>query len=209
MILIGQYDSPFVRRVAVAMNLYGFSYEHRPWSTFGDADQVARFNPLRRVPTLVLDDGEALIESFAILDHLDEIAGEDRALIPRAGIERRAVLRICALATGLCDKMVALVYERALHETLSPVWVARCETQIADVLGVLEEQRTVRDSSFWFGETISHADVATTCAMRFLREAHPAIHSGGSWPALAAGAARGEAMEAFASVVQPFDPPKK
>ena len=66
MILIGQYDSPFVRRVAIAMRLYGMPSEHRPWSTFGDADLVARFNPLRRMPTLVLDDGEALIESTAI-----------------------------------------------------------------------------------------------------------------------------------------------
>jgi len=70
MILIGQYDSPFTRRVAIALKLYGLAFEHRPWSTFGDADKIAPYNPLRRVPTLVLDDGEALIESTAILDYL-------------------------------------------------------------------------------------------------------------------------------------------
>ena len=63
MFLIGQYDSPFVRRVAIALRLYGIPFEHRPWSTFGDAETIAPYNPLRRVPTLVLDDGEALIES--------------------------------------------------------------------------------------------------------------------------------------------------
>ncbi len=68
MILIGQYDSPFVRRVGIALHLYGMTFEHRPWSTFGDGDKIALFNPLRRVPTLVLDDGEVLIESGAILD---------------------------------------------------------------------------------------------------------------------------------------------
>jgi len=52
MFLIGQYDSPFVRRVAIAMRFYGIAYEHRPWSTFGDADKIAPYNPLRRVPTL-------------------------------------------------------------------------------------------------------------------------------------------------------------
>ena len=67
MILIGQYDSPFVRRVAVALRLYRLGYEHRPWSTFGDAERLAAINPLRRVPVLLLDDGEALIESGAIL----------------------------------------------------------------------------------------------------------------------------------------------
>src|SRR5260370_40707712 len=50
MILIGQYDSPFVRRVAIALRLYGLPFEHRPWSTFGDGDKIAPYNPLRRGP---------------------------------------------------------------------------------------------------------------------------------------------------------------
>ena len=59
-------------------------YEHRTWSTFGDADLLAPFNPLRRVPTLILDDGETLIDSFTILDWLDESVGEPaRSLHPR------------------------------------------------------------------------------------------------------------------------------
>src|SRR3954449_6829265 len=101
MILIGQYDSPFVRRVAIAMRLYGIAFEHRPWSTFGDADKIAPYNPLRRVPTLVLDDGELLIESTAILDHLDETVGASRAMIAQDGARRRQALKVCALATGL------------------------------------------------------------------------------------------------------------
>src|SRR5579875_3132761 len=115
MILIGQYDSPFVRRVAIALHLYGLSYEHRPWSTFGDGEKLAAYNPLRRVPTLVLDDGQVLIESGAILDCLDEQAGDAARLIASRGPARRAALKLCALATGLCDKMVSLVYERVLH----------------------------------------------------------------------------------------------
>ena len=87
--LIGQYDSPFVRRVAVAMQMLGIAYDHWPWSTFGDADKVAQYNPLIRVPTLVLDDGEVLIESAAILDYLNELAGPERALIPPSGAARR------------------------------------------------------------------------------------------------------------------------
>ena len=71
MILIGQYDSPFTRRVAIALKLYGLAFEHRPWSTFGDADKIAPFNPLRRVPTLVLDDGTTLFDSRVIVEFLD------------------------------------------------------------------------------------------------------------------------------------------
>jgi glutathione S-transferase len=96
------------------LRLYGFPFEHLPWSTFGDAEKIAAYNPLRRVPTLVLDSGEALIESHAILDHLDERAGEDAALIQASGLARRAALRICGLATGLCDKAVSLVYDGTL-----------------------------------------------------------------------------------------------
>ncbi len=81
-ILIGQYDSPFVRRVAIALRLYGMPFEHRPWSVFGDADALAAYNPLKRVPTLVLDDGDVLIDSAIILDWLDEVAGPERALFP-------------------------------------------------------------------------------------------------------------------------------
>src|SRR6476619_3182560 len=99
MILIGQYDSPFVRRTAIALRLYGLPFEHRPWSPFGEADKIAPYNPLRRVPTLVLDSGEALIESTASLDYLDELVGPDKAMLPAKGPERRRQLKICALAT--------------------------------------------------------------------------------------------------------------
>src|SRR3954465_7624311 len=74
MILIGQYDSPFVRRVAIALHHYGLPFEHRPWSVWSDAAKIAEHNPLRRVPTLLLEDGSALLETSAILDCLDELA---------------------------------------------------------------------------------------------------------------------------------------
>src|SRR5882757_5856977 len=88
MILIGQYDSPFVRRVAIALRLYDLPFEHRPWSTFGDADKIAPYNPLRRVPTLVLDSGEALIESAMMLDYLDHRVGSEKAMFPPHGEAR-------------------------------------------------------------------------------------------------------------------------
>jgi glutathione S-transferase len=206
-ILIGQYDSPFVRRVGVALQLYGLLYEHRPWSTFGDAVKIAAYNPLRRVPTLVLDDGEVLIESLAILDYLDDTAPAGAALMPRSGPERRAALKVFALASGLCDKMVSLVYERVLHEATSDLWIARCETQIGAALDVLEQDRASGASPWWFGERIGHADIAVACAMRFLSEAHLTIHAQGRWPALTAHSDACEALDAFKAVTQPFIPP--
>ncbi len=209
MILIGQYDSPFVRRVAVALVLYGFPYEHRPWSTFGDAPRIAPFNPLRRVPVLVVDDGEPLIESAAILDHLDELAGPQRALIARAGPARRQALKVCALATGLADKAVILIYERVLHDQSSPGWVERCHLQIQAALEALEADRRSRPSAYWSGERIGHADIAVACALRLLREAHPESFDAARWPQLARHCARCEALEVFQSVTQPFLAPVK
>ena len=207
MILIGQYDSPFVRRVAIALRLYGFAFEHRPWSTFGDADRIAPYNPLRRVPTLVLDGGEVLIESTAILDHLDETVGPAKAMIADSGPRRREALKICALATGLGDKAVSLVYERLLHREKSDLWMQRCETQIAGVLDALEADRACRKTAYWFGDSIGHADIAVACVIRFTREVHPGVFDDKRWPALAAHAAQCEALPPFQEIAQPFSAP--
>ena len=88
-------------------------------------------NPLRRVPTLVLDNGEVLTESFCILDALDQMVRDGDALIASTGPERRHALHVCALAIGLADKAVSLVYERAIHDRATPMWVERCQTQIS------------------------------------------------------------------------------
>jgi glutathione S-transferase len=207
MFLIGQYDSPFVRRVAIAMRLYGIAFEHRPWSTFGDADKIAPYNALRRVPTLVLDDGEALIDSTAILDYLDELVGPENAMLAPRGVERRRQLRTIALATGLGDKSVSLVYERVLRKEQLALWVARCAAQISGVLDVLEKERAGVTSPYWFGERIGHADIAVTCVLRFTGEAHPQLFNAARHPALAAHAARCEALPPFQEIVQPLSPP--
>lgn len=208
MFLIGQYDSPFVRRVAIALRLYGLAFEHRPWSTFGDADKIAPYNPLRRVPTLVLDDGEALIESTIILDYLDELVGEGKAMLPGGGAERRRHLRICALASGLGDKAVSLLYERVLRKEQLALWVERCQAQIGDVLKVLEAERAKVMTPYWLGDRIGHADVAVACVVRFTREAHPQLFDASRYPALAAHAERCEALAPFKEIVQPLAPPK-
>ncbi|MGJ5042158.1 MULTISPECIES: glutathione S-transferase family protein [unclassified Bradyrhizobium] len=207
MFLIGQYDSPFVRRTAIALKLYGVPFEHKPWSTFGDADKIAPYNPLLRVPVLVLDDGEALIDSVAILDHLDETVGPERAMLARSGALRRRQLHTIALATGLGDKAVSLIYERVLRKDRLALWVARCEAQISGVLAMLEAERADATSAYWYGDNIGHADIAVACALRFTREAHPHLFDAARYPALAAHAARCEALPPFQEIVQPLAPP--
>ena len=207
MILIGQYDSPFVRRVAIALRLYELSFEHRPWSTFGEGDKIAPYNPLRRVPTLVLGSGEALIESTAILDYLDDLVGPEDAMIAARGPGRYRGLKICALATGLGDKGVSLLYERVLRKDQSKIWVERCEAQISSVLDVLEKERAAIAWPYWFGERTGHADIAVACVLRFTTEAHPQLFDAARYPALAAHAARCEALPPFREIVQTLSPP--
>ena len=206
MILIGQYDSPFVRRVAIALRLYGLEYEHRPWSAWADADALAQINPLRRVPTLVLDDGEVLIESAAILDALDQMVGPGRVMMPGgpASTWSSRRLKVCtALVTGLADKAVSLFYEGLLHPAPSQVWIDRCLNQIADVLTALEADRPAGDR-WWLGGPIAHPDIAAACALRFTREAHPGLFDAARWPKLAAHGERCEALPVFREICQPL-----
>jgi glutathione S-transferase len=210
MLLIGQFDSPFVRRVAIAMTRYGMPFEHRTWSVWSDAAEIARYNPLRKVPTLVLDDGDVLLESSAILDWLDEQAGPARAMLPARGPARRDGLRIAGLACGLAEKAVSLVYERVVRAPAerSAAWVARCEAQIGDTLRVLDADRARRPGPWWLGDSLTHADVAVACALRFTGEAHPALYAPAAHPALAAHATRAEALPEFRRIVQPLSLPK-
>lgn len=204
MILIGQYDSPFVRRVAIALRRYPLPFEHRPWSVWGDADRIAPYNPLRRVPTLLLDDGTALVESFAILDALDEIAGPTRALLPPAGPARRDGLRIASLSTGFADKAVSLLYGSLKIMSPSPTWTDRCACQIASTLEMLEAERKARTSPYWIGDSLTHADIAFACAFRFTREAHPGIVDWACLPSLSDQAARCEMLPEFREILLPI-----
>jgi len=207
MILIGQYDSPFVRRVGIALTLYGMAFEQRPWSVFSDVEALRAYNPLVRVPTLVLEDGEVLVESHMILDYLDGIVGPDKAMFPAREPDRHRALKVSALGMGLADKAVSLLYEQRLHGKVSDLWVDRCRTQIAGVLGVLEADRAQRSSAYWFGDRLGHADIAVTVALRFLSEAHAGLFSQEQYPALARHADRMEALPVFRAISQPLKAP--
>jgi glutathione S-transferase len=213
MILIGMFDSPFVRRVAVSLKLLDIPFEHRNWSVGKDFELIRQFNPLGRVPTLVLPDGEALIESSAILDFLDESAGSERALLPRSGRERRDALRIVSIAVGAAEKGVLQVYERVFRpeEKCHEPWIERCRTQMQSALAELDRLAQVRTGDWMIGHRLTQADVTATCAFTFLCEALALGHAGEAYPALCALSARCEALPAFrvakAKFFAPGQPP--
>jgi glutathione S-transferase len=212
--LIGQFDSPFARRVGIALHFYNIEFEHLPFSVFRDAERIAPYNPLRRVPTLVLDDGIVLTETLVCLDVLDQrFADEhglesDRLLLPRSGPQRIEGLRLCALAGGVADKAVSLAYEREVREAASHRWVERCTRQIRDTLERLENQWAKQKTAFLLGDRLSHADIALTCAFTFIADAHPTLLAEGELPACRSLASRCESLHEFSSVFQPFDIPQ-
>lgn len=205
--LIGQYDSPFVRRVGITLTLYGMAFEHLPWSTFGDGEKLSAINPLRRVPTLVFDDGVVLMESSAILDVLDEMSGPDRQMIAASGPDRREALRIIALAAGAADKAVSLLYETVLRREALELWVNRCRAQINGALDVLEAARMAQTTPWLFGDHLGHADIMLGTMLRFVGEAHAGDIDLGARPSLVAHAARCEALTVFQAICQPLIKP--
>jgi glutathione S-transferase len=204
MILIGQLDSPFVRRVAVSLHLLEMPFERRPLSVFGNADEVRKLNPLGRVPILVLGDGEVLFESGAILDHLDEVAGPGRALTPAGGPERRRALRLVALATGAADKAVALLYDRRLRpaETHYAPWSDRLAGQLQAALAALEKET----GPGWYFQELARPmqpDITVAAMLGLLRLSLPDQLTAGRYPRLEGLSARAEVLPAFQAAVPP------
>lgn len=203
------FDSPFVRRVAVSMNLLGMEFEHRNWSVGKDFELIRQFNPLGRVPTLVQSDGESLIESSAILDWLDESAQPERALMPRSGNERRQALQILAIATGAADKGVTQIYESVFRppEKRYRPWVERCHTQMHAALAELNRLSQVRAGEWLVGDRLTQADVTATCVYTFLVDALAINRAAVAYPSLATIAERCEALPEFRSVRAEWFPP--
>ena len=208
MLLIGMFDSPFVRRVGISMKLLGMPFEHANWSVGKDFERIRQYNPLGRVPTLVLDNGEVLIESAAILDYLDEQAGDARALLPRQGELRRHGLRLMATALGAAEKGVAIVYEGAFRppEKRHQPWLERCQQQITSALTELERACLVRGAGEWLlGAQMSQADITATCAFTFLTDATQLNPT--PYPTLQALVQRCEALPEFQTVRLAFFTP--
>ena len=199
MILVGQYDSPFVRRVAISLHVLELPFTRNAISVFGDADAMRAINPLGRIPSLVLDDGEVVIDSAAILDHLDEQVGPARALLPVSGAARRQALRIIALASGAIDKAGAIVYERTLRppEKQHAPWQERCRIQLASALAALEAAVPQGREPWVGGAHPGQADITVGCTLGYLLLRLPEALIAGEMPALERLAAACEELEAF------------
>jgi glutathione S-transferase len=200
MLLIGMFDSPYVRRVAVSMKRLGLPFEHGNWSVGVDFDRIRQYSPLGRVPVLVMDDGTVLVESGAILDTLDELAGPQRALMPVSGAPRREALRVISFAIGASEKARDQLYERMVRppEKYHEPWVARCREQMHGALGQLERAARQRGAGSWLvDDRLTQADISVTCMCTLLDDALGVLTGDHPYPALAAMVDRCESLPEF------------
>jgi glutathione S-transferase len=186
-------DSPFVRRVAITMELLGIPYQHRSVSVFSGYDQFRQINPVVKAPTLVCADGEVLMDSTLIIDYLEMSAG--RSLMSAEPAHRRHALRLVGLALAACEKTVQIMHEKRLRppEKQHEPWLDRIGEQLRAALLLLEPEADRLEA----GAAICQAGVTVAVTWRFARIVLPDEILAKDYPALAAHSARAELLPAF------------
>ena len=194
--LVGMLDSPYVRRVAISLQLLGLPFEHRSLSVFRTFDQFRAINPVVKAPTLVCDDGAVLMDSTLILDFAEALAAP-RSLMPSGLAQRQAALRSIGLALAACEKSVQLVYERNLRppEKQHEPWAARVIGQMHAAYAQLEAELAKRPPDR--SRQIGAADVTTAVTWYFTQRMLPGTVKDAAYPQLRALSAWAEQLPEF------------
>jgi glutathione S-transferase len=195
--LIGMLDSPYVRRVAISLQLLRLGFGHQSVSVFRNFVQFHDINPVVKAPTLVCDDGTVLMDSTLILDYAEALAGGRNSLMPGDIAARRHALRTIGLALAACEKSVQIIYERQLRpaEKLHLPWVERVTGQLLAAYGALEAELQRRPPAT--GERIDQAGVSTAVAWHFTQQTLPEVVAASDYPGLQAFSVQAELLPAF------------
>jgi glutathione S-transferase len=197
--LIGMLDSPYVRRVAISAKRLGIPLEHESVSVFRHFDLFQLINPVVKAPTLVLDDGEVLIDSTLIIEYLEALAGPGNSLMPGDLDQRLRALRLIGLALAACEKSVQIYYERTLrpaHIQFEP-WVERVEGQLAAAYSALE--RELEKQPLKTDGSIDQDGITLAVAWSFTHLVVPDQVQAGQFPLISAFTKYAEGLEAFVS----------
>lgn len=199
--LIGMLDSPYVRRVAVSLQLLGLSFEHQSLSVFRGFDEFRRINPVVKAPTLLCDSGVVLMDSTLILQYAESLAqgsAARRSLMPAGGAALERALHVTGLALAACEKAVQVYYERALRPTdkQHAPWVERVTLQLLAAFDGLERvyagSPPTPDSA-----TLMQPELTTAVVWHFARQTVPDAFDATRYPALAALSVAAEALPEF------------
>jgi glutathione S-transferase len=196
--LIGMLDSPYVRRVAISLQLLGLHFEHRSISVFSTFSQFQQINPVVKAPSLVCEDGEVLMDSTLILEYGEALAAPRKSLMPVGLAERQHALHVVGLALAACEKSVQIVYEHNLRpaEKLHEPWVSRITAQLLAAYDLLES--ALRKEALAVGsDTIGQAGVSTAVAWHFTQQMLPGVVAATSYPMLREYSSHAEELAEF------------
>jgi len=195
--LIGMLDSPYVRRVAISLQLLGLRFEHQSLSVFRTFSEFRQINPVVKAPTFLCDDGEVLMDSTLILEYAEAVA-HPRTLKPSNLIELQHDLRLTGLALAACEKSGQIVYERGLRpsEKVHEPWINRVTTQLLGAYGALE-QELGRAPLEVTSASIRQAGVSVAVAWHFTQCMLPEVVLAARFQRLAAFSAAAEALPEF------------
>lgn len=164
MILRSSPASPFVRKVRIAIELLGLgaAIKAEPADTLSATDSVRMQNPLGKIPALLLDDGTVLYDSRVILEYLDHRAGGG-IILPREPDARFAALRLQALADGMMDASILIIYEGRFRPAEHRVesWIEHQAGKVARALAALESDPPRFNGAPHVG------DIALACALGY------------------------------------------
>ena len=197
--LIGMLDSPFVRRVAISMRLLGLPFEHAAISVFRGFDAFQQINPVVKAPTLICDDGSALMDSTLMLVYAEALAG--RSLMPARPAELARELRLIGLALAACEKTAQIVYERGLRpaEKRHQPWVDRVSGQLLAAYRELDAElgRAALEAS---EAGLRQSGITVGVAWTFTQSLLPEVVPADGFPHLVAHAAAVEALPVFRAI---------
>ncbi|MBC3235499.1 glutathione S-transferase family protein [Pseudomonas lurida] len=190
--LIGMLDSPYVRRVAISLDVYGVDFVHEPLSVFRAFSEFAQINPVVKAPTLVLDDGTVLMDSSLILDYLEALAPDNKKLLAQQPAARAQELQVLGLALAACEKSVQIVYEHNLRpaEKLHAPWLDRISGQLLAAYSLLDQQ--LADSG-----ALTQASITAAVAWSFSQLTVGSVVKADAFPNLKRHAERLEQHPAF------------
>jgi len=198
--LIGMMDSPYVRRLAISLNVLGLPFEHQSVSVFRHFDAFAKINPVVKAPTFFTDDGTMLIDSSLILDYLEHLSPPEKRLMPADTGERMKALSLIGFALAACEKTMQNVYEVNLRpvERQHQPWIDRVQSQLFAAYDHLEKAIAGREGNGWlFGERLQQPDITLAVVWRFQHYMLPDLVDPARYPALAAFSKRAEALPEF------------
>lgn len=164
--LIGSLTSPYVRKVRIVMAEKKLDYRFELEDVWSEETTIQTYNPLGKVPCLVMEDGGALFDSRVIVEYLDTLSPVAR-LIPQSGRDRAAVKCWEAIADGVLDACIAIVKENQRAEVQrSAPWIERQYSKIHASLDAMN--KSLGEHAHCMGINHSLADIAVGCALGYL-----------------------------------------